>query len=246
MAFVSCRVARRIEWSKPSLVSLVLDAMAEPFAPGQFVNLALALEGERVKRAYSLANAPGSPIEVYVVAVSGGRLSPRLATLDVGDWLEFDPRPHGFFVASEFPESRDLWMIATGTGLGPYLAMLRHGDVFERHQRVVLVHSVREASHLGYRAELEALARGRSSFRYLPTITRGDDAGRSMTGRVTTLLASGELEQRAALALDPATSHVLLCGNPSMLDDVGASLATRGLRKHRRRAPGHVTTEAYW
>ncbi|MBM4359930.1 MAG: ferredoxin--NADP reductase [Deltaproteobacteria bacterium] len=245
MGFVPCRVARRIDWCGPGLFSLVLDATPEPFEPGQFVNLALDLEGARVKRAYSLANLPGESIEVYVVAVPGGRLSPRLASLREGDPLEFDPRPHGFFVASEVPSSRELWMFATGTGLGPYLAMLRRGDVFARHETVVLVHSVREAAHLGYRAELERLAATIPSFRYLPTLTRAEHAD-LLHGRVTSVVASGELEARAGILLEPSRAHIMLCGNPTMLDDLGALLLERGLRKHRRRSPGHLTTEAYW
>jgi len=244
VAFRECRVAERVEWA-PGLVTLTLDATLDPHEPGQFVNLALDLDGERVKRAYSLANAPGTPAQLYLVSVAGGRLSPRLAALAPGDPLLADPRPHGFFLPSDVPAPREVWLLATGTGLGPYLAMLRAGRLIEQHHAVVLVHSVREAAHLGHRAELEGLASTSARFRYVPIVTRAPAAG-VLRGRMQTLLASGGLESRAGLTLAPERSHVMLCGNPAMLADVGEALAARGLVKHRRRSPGHVTTEAYW
>lgn len=245
MGWVECRVARRIEWAAPTLVSLVLDRVVPEFAPGQFVNIALEDEGARVKRAYSLANAPSAPAEFYLVAVDDGRLSGRLARLPAGAPLWLDPRPHGFFTLAEVPTTEVLWLFATGTGLGPFVSMLRHGEIFTRHEKVLLVHSVREVEHLGYRRELEALEATRASFRYLPTVTRGPSPS-TLTGRVTDLVSSGALEAQASQRLDPGRTHVLLCGNPSMLDGLSRLLSDRGLVRHRRRAPGHVTSEAYW
>jgi ferredoxin--NADP+ reductase len=244
VAFRECRVAERLEWA-PGLVTLTLDRALDPHEPGQFVNLALDLDGERVKRAYSLANPSGAAAQIYLVAVDGGRLSPRLAALAPGDTLLADPRPHGFFVPSELPAPRELWMLATGTGLGPYLAMLRTGRVLDDHHAVVLVHSTREQRHLGHRAELEAIASREPRFRYVPVLTRAPADG-LLRGRMQALLTSGELEAFAGLPLAPERSHAMLCGNPTMLEDVGAILAARGLVRHRRRSPGHLTTEAYW
>jgi len=244
VAFRECRVAERIEWA-PGLVTLTLDATLEPHEPGQFVNLALGVDGERVKRAYSLANPPGTPAQLYLVSIAGGCLSPRLATLAPGAPLLADPRPYGFFVPSVLPAPRELWLLATGTGLGPYLAMLRSGLLLEQHRAVVLVHSAREERHLGHRAELEELASTSARFRYVPVVTRALGDG-SRGARMQALLASGELESRAGITLAPDRSHVMLCGNPTMLADVGEALAARGLVKHRGRSPGHVTSEAYW
>ncbi len=238
------RVNARTEWAV-GLVSLVLDAKLERYEPGQFFNLALSLKGERVKRAYSIASAKSSAPEFYLVAVSGGRLSPELVRLQVGDCLDIDTRPHGFFVLGGVPRAQELWLVATGTGLGPYLAMLRDGEVFSRYESVLLVHSVREASHLGYRSELEALALERPAFHYLPTLTREPIEG-LLQGRFDAILASGELEEYARVPIGPERSHVLLCGNPGMLQTAQTQLEIRGLRKHRRREPGHVTSETYW
>lgn len=244
MVWVSSRIVARRDWAE-GLWSVTLDAVVLPYEPGQFVNLALEIDGARVKRAYSLASPAGSPAELYLVAVPGGTLSPALARRSVGDEVLVDPRAHGFFVSRELPDGRDLWMFATGTGLGPYLAMLRDGRVFERFERVLLVHSARMAAHLGYREELEELERRRAGFRYVPVTTREACRG-LLHGRIDARLRSGELEQRAGVTLEPSTTRVMLCGNPSMLEDVGAVLHDRGLKRHRRREPGQLVTESYW
>jgi ferredoxin--NADP+ reductase len=244
MSWKTARVIGRQDWG-PRLFSLVLDAAFEPHEPGQFASVALTVDGARTKRAYSFASAPGEPPEFYVVAVEGGVLSPALMKLCVGDALEVDARPHGFFVPSELPPSKNLWLFATGTGLGPYVAMVRDGRIFERHADIILVHSVREASHLGYREELENLAAADPRFTYLPTLTRESNAG-MLSGRIDTLLERGKLESAANRPIEPASTHVMLCGNPAMLDAMRARLDARGMRRHRRREPGHVTSETYW
>ena len=136
--------------------------------------------------------------------------------------------------------------IATGTGLGPFLSMLRSRQAFERAERVILVHGTRGVAELAHRPELEALVSERGAgFRYLPVLSRQPET-EFLHGRVTQTLASGELEQRAETPIAAETAHVMLCGNPSMIDEVLALLAARGLRRHRQRTPGHVTTEKYW
>ena len=244
MSFAATRVIERVDWSE-GLFSLTLDAEVEPYAPGQFFNLAVAIEGVRVKRAYSVVSTKDRPPEFYIVAIPGGKVSPVLDRLRVGDSLELDPRPHGFFVATEVPEARDLWMVASGTGLGPYIAMLREGSVFLRHEAIVLVHSVRTSAHLGYRRELEDIADARPAFHYLPTLTR-EHGATHLHGRVDAIVANGELERAAGLPIDAAHSHVMVCGNPAMLDSVKKALEERGLKKHRRRDPGQLSTETYW
>jgi ferredoxin--NADP+ reductase len=216
------------------------------FRPGQFMNLGLPLAGGFVSRSYSLASAPGEPLEVLLARVGQGALTPALFDLTEGAELSLDPKPQGFFTFDYVPPHRELWMIATGTGLGPFLSMLRSGEAFTHAQRVVLVHGARGATELAHRAELEALVSSHGSrFVYLPVLSRQPDP-QLLQGRVTTVLASGELERRAELQLTSEASHVLLCGNPAMIDEVIARLGERGLRRHRQRTPGHITTEKYW
>jgi ferredoxin--NADP+ reductase len=216
------------------------------FRPGQFMNLGLHLPSGFVSRSYSLASAPGEPLEVLLARVGEGALTPALFYLGVGSTLSLDPKPQGFFTFDYLPAHRELWLLATGTGLGPFLSMLRSGQAFERAARVILVHGTRGSSELAHRAELEAMVDQRgAAFRYIPVLSRRPEPG-LLQGRVTQSLESGELERRAETQIVPETAHIMLCGNPSMIDDVIALLAPRGLRRHRQRTPGHITTEKYW
>jgi ferredoxin/flavodoxin---NADP+ reductase len=216
------------------------------FRPGQFMNLGLQLPGGFVSRSYSLSSAPGAPLEVLLARVADGALTPALFALKEGDSVSLDPKAQGFFSFDYVPPHRELWMLATGTGLGPFLSMLRSGEAFSRAERVILVHGTRGPSELAHRAELEALvAERRDSLVYVPVLSREPEAA-LLSGRVTTALASGELERRTGIALDAEAAHVLLCGNPAMIDEVIGLLTARGLRRHRQRQPGQITTEKYW
>lgn len=226
-------------------MTLTLAERAE-FRPGQFMNLGLYLPQGFVSRSYSLASAPGQPLEVLLARVGDGALTPALFELREGSGIVLDPKPQGFFTFDFVPPHQDLWLLATGTGLGPFLSMLRSGAAFERASRVVLGHGVRSAAELSHREELEAMQQTRgSSFVYLPVLSRERDPA-LLSGRVTHVLSSGELEARAATTIDGARSHLMLCGNPAMIEEVTAQLLARGLRKHRQRTPGHITTEKYW
>ena len=221
-------------------------ASRAPFRPGQFMNLGLQLPSGFVSRSYSLASAPGDPLEVLLARVGEGALTPALFELGEGASLVLDPKPQGFFTFDYVPPHRDLWLLATGTGLGPFLSMLRSAQAFERATRVILVHGTRGPLELAHREELEALASARpTAFHYIPVLSREAEAG-ILSGRLTQALTSGELERRAEAEISPETAHCMLCGNPSMIDDVIALLAERGLRRHRQRTPGHITTEKYW
>lgn len=238
-------VSRR-DWA-PGLATLVIDAAVEPFAPGQFVNLALEAEGTIERRSYSIASPPGRPLEFLVTEVPGGKLTPRLLRLAPGAPVLVEPKPQGFFTLQWVPPARELWLVATGTGLGPFLSLVQSAELWQRFERVVLVHGVREASQLAHRADLERIASehpGRLSL--VAALSREAAQSGLYAGRVTTLLADGGLERAAGLTLDPERSHLMLCGNPAMIEEMTKLLAERGLRKHRVRTPGHVTVEKYW
>ncbi|HYP86839.1 MAG TPA: ferredoxin--NADP reductase [Polyangiaceae bacterium] len=244
MAVIETIVVNRHDWA-PGLMTLRVAERAE-FRPGQFMNLGLFLAEGFVSRSYSLASAPGQPLEVLLARVGTGALTPALFELKEGSKLSVDPTPQGFFTFDYVPPHRELWLLATGTGLGPFLSMLRSGQAFERAERVILVHGTRGPTELAHRSELEALAAGRGgAFRYLPVLSRSSE-GDLLQGRLTQALASGELERRAETEISAASSHLMLCGNPSMIDETITLLAARGLKKHRQRSPGHITTEKYW
>jgi ferredoxin--NADP+ reductase len=151
------------------------------------------------------------------------------------------PNPAGFLVLSEVPDAETLWLISTGTGIAPFISILRTETPWRRFRNVVLVHAVRHARELVYRDVVQQMP----SLRYISVVSREDAPG-SLSGRIPALVRDGRLEAAAGLKLAPETSQVMLCGNPDMLKDTSAVLVERGMRKNRRRTPGHITSESFW
>jgi len=240
------RVVGQTRWTE-RLCSLQVQAPLDLFEAGQFTKLALPIAGERVAGPYSLVNPPGAAaLEFYYNVVEAGPLSPRLARLQAGDALEVAPNPAGFLVLREVPEAENLWLLATGTGLGPFLSILRTEATWERFRRVTLVHATRLQADQAYRELIESLARERGErFAFVPFVSREAAPG-ALAGRVPEAIRDGRLERAAQTELSAARSHAMLCGNPEMVKDVTAALESRDMRKHRRRAPGHITVETYW
>jgi len=249
-AWVEGRVAGTRRWSE-HLYSLQVGAPEVTFVAGQFARLALpAPEGSKepmLGRPYSFVNPPHvQPHEFYFIVLPNGPLSPRLAALEPGASIWMLPRANGFFSVSEVPDAESLWCISTGTGIGPFLSILRTDDPWTRFSRVVLVHATRYANELTYRDEIAAIARARAGvFSYVPMVSREPTPG-ALSGRIPAAIEDGRLEARAGVPLTAANAHAMLCGNPAMIDDTQRALATRGMRRHRRRDPGHITLETYW
>jgi ferredoxin--NADP+ reductase len=249
-AWIEGRVAGRRRWTD-SLYSIGVEAPSLTFTAGQFARLALpappGAKDPMISRPYSFVNPPhGSPHEFYFILLSEGPLSPRLAALEAGESLWLAPRASGLFSINETAEADSLWCLSTGTGIGPFLSMLRSEDPWTKFERVVLVHSVRHAEELTYRDELAGVARARPGrFDYVQMVSREAHGG-ALAGRIPAAIEDGRLEGRVGLSLTPENAHAMLCGNPAMVDDVQKVLAARGMRRHRRREPGHVTLETYW
>jgi ferredoxin--NADP+ reductase len=248
--WVEGRVAGLRAWTD-RLFTVEVRAPEVTFVAGQFARLGLpAPPGEpepMVGRPYSFVNPPGTPHhEFFFNVVPGGPLSPRLGALRAGDALWLAPRANGFFSIAEVPEAEALWCIATGTGLGPFLSILRTPEPWEKFARVVLVHAVRVGADLAYRDVIAGIGRAHpGAFSHVPVVSR-EAVADALPGRIPALIEDGRLETRAGVALTAENAHAMLCGNPAMVDDVQAALAKRGMRRHRRREPGHVTVETYW
>lgn len=244
--WLETEVIENRHWTE-TLFTLRVAGAPLAFEAGQFVRIALDIEDKRVARAFSIVNAPGEALlEFYGVVVPQGPLSPRLARLQPRERLFVAANPAGFLVLSEVPTAETLWLMATGTGLAPFISMLRADTPWQRFEKVVLVHAVRHAPELVYRDDVErARAKHGPRFSYIPVVSR-ENAPHALRGRIPALLAEGRLEGAAGLELAPTGSQVMLCGNPDMLKDTTAALVERGLRKNRRRTPGHITVESFW
>jgi len=234
-----------------SLHSLQVAAPEVTFIAGQFGRLALPAppgsKEEMLGRPYSFVNAPGTaPHEFYFVAVPDGPLTTRLAGLSPGDPIWLLRTANGFFSVGELPDAEALWCLSTGTGLGPFLSILRTPEPWARFGRVVLVHAVRRGNELTYGDVIAGIgAEHPGAFTYIPMVSREPHPG-ALAGRIPDAIRDGSLESRAGLALAAANAHAMLCGNPAMVDDTQKALEARGMRRHRRREPGHITVETYW
>lgn len=248
---------------------------APPFVAGQYAVLGLPLpegesdpyaQGDRrrpprlagiVRRSYSIASPPSERrhIAFYIVRVEGGKVSPCLSDLRVGDRLYMSERFQGRLTLDNavLPSGQapDVVMLATGTGLAPFLSMLREAQLEKlrgrapRWRRCVLLHGAREEADLGFRGELEAMAGADPTFAYAPSLTRSDAAWAGRRGRVQSAFDDGTL---AALGLagDPANTHVFLCGAPGMIDEAEALLLPRGFTPWKPKAPGNIHLERFW
>lgn len=249
-AWIEGTVAAHRQWTE-RLFSLRIDmpagAPALQFEAGQFARLALDIGGERIARPYSFVNAPGdTPLEFYYGIVPAGPLSPRLAKLEAGDRVYVAPNPAGFLVLSEVPDAANLWLLSTGTGIGPFLSILRTGIPWKRFRRVVLVHAARHPGELVYGEVVESVSQAHASQFAFVRVVSGEPAPNALRGRIPALIADGSLEAHARCPLSAADAQVMLCGNPEMVKDATTTLALREMKKHRRRSPGHITVENYW
>lgn len=248
--WIEGKVVANKRWTE-RLYSLQVAAPSLTFVAGQFARLALpAPPGSRepmLGRPYSFVNPPGGPAhEFYFNVLPQGPLSPRLAELDPDDSLWLLDRANGFFCIAELPDASALWCIATGTGLGPYLSILRTDDPWEKFERVVLVHAVRYAADLSYGDVIAGIAAARPGrFGFAPFVSR-EALPHALAGRIPDAVRDGRLEAWTGVPLAAENAHVMLCGNPDMVRDMQVVLEERGMRRHRRREPGHFTLETYW
>lgn len=246
-----------IRYWTPTLVTLrTTRYQGFRFTPGHYTRLGLgaadASMSDTVWRPFSLASAAYDDfLEFIAVLVPGGAFSEQLKHLRAGDRLRVDKASYGFLTVDQLAPGKDLWLLASGTGLGPFLSILHDPTVWQNYQRLIVAHSVRHSSELAWRDEIadipkgELFAEAKATLSYLPVVTR-EPGATQLAERIPLLLADGRLEQAAARPLSVATSRVLVCGNPAMTRELRQSLAARGFATNRRGIPGQMAFEKYW
>lgn len=263
----SATVTQRIEIA-PGLIILrvVPDDPLFRFEAGQYTVLGMKVKEPRIagedegdvpqdperliKRAYSIASSSlqDKYIEFYVTLVSSGALTPRLFLLEPGGRLFMGSKAAGVFTLRRVPEGHHVLLLATGTGLAPYMSMLRSELVCGGPRRFVVLHGARYSWDLGYRTELSMLARECHNLTYLPSVTRAgeDPSWGGLTGYLQEILFSGLVEDSTGIQLSPNGFHVFLCGNPAMITAAKSGLIARGFTPDKGRAVGDIHTEEYW
>ena len=252
------KVLEKKVWTDGLFTISIDGSGVEPFKPGQFLHLAgypngiaedaddETREKQRVNRPYSVASPHGDRLEFFIVRVDDGELTPHLWKLEPGDDIEVSEKAAGRFTLEKTPDAENLWLVATGTGLAPYVAMLRTDEPWERYRKIVIVHGVRHATDLAYTEELREMEKSRGgAFKLVQALTR-ESADGAMQGRIPALIESGDLEKEVGCEMTKEASAVLLCGNPAMLDSMEELLGKRSMVKHRSKAPGQIVLERYW
>ena len=220
------------------------------FTAGQFARIGLKVGDELVVRAYSVVSSPfDETLEFFSIVVPEGKFTSNLQHLKVGDELYLEKIPYGYLTLARYqlPLPQDLWLLGTGTGLAPFLSMLQDFETWNKYKYINLIYSVRTQDELAYvdciQEIAETFGEGHTGFKFIPIITRDPEA--ALHHRLPILIENGELERAAGLQLNPETSHVMLCGNPEMVEDTKEALKARGLTMNRR-GEGNIAVENYW
>lgn len=262
---VAVKVTAVTAWTDTLFSFRVTRPQGFKFTAGQFVRLGVnprqlvhfandtAFESstETIFRAYSIVSSPYDEfIEFFSVVIPDGAFTSLLKYLQVGDTLQLNPTPFGFLTLARYqlPLPNDLWLLATGTGLAPFLSMLKTLEIWEQYQHIYLVYSARTQAELAYLDDIAQLkatyGETGAAFQFIPIVTRDRDFA-GLQERLPTLITNGQLEAVANATLDPMSSHVMLCGNPQMVEDTKDALKARGLTMNRR-GEGNIAVENYW
>lgn len=235
------------------------DGGVPTFQPGQYVALGLPGSAPRyagapaeaeapaadkiIKRAYSIGSSPakGDYFEFYIAIVPDGALTSRLAVVKAGDRLFCQPKVTGTFTLDGVPGDHNLVLVSTGTGLAPFMSMVRTPATWTPGRKITIVHGVRYPQDFAYADELSSFASSNPGFTYLPIASRAESSFTGRKGRVQVLFEDGSIQ------LAPQVDHVYLCGNPAMIDDLERDLTTKlGYVVHSKKTPGNLHVEKYW
>lgn len=240
MAYTEQQVTALWKWSEKTFSFTTTRPDGFQFQNGEFVTLGLRHEGKLIARAYSIVSTNDAEhLEFLSIHVPDGPLTSRLAKVREGEPVWINSKATGSLTLRHVQPGRNLYLLATGTGLAPFMSLVRDRGTYDRYEKVILVHTVRTRAELAYREQIQALSGDR--LLYLPTVTREPF---ETSERCSDLFRSGALFSRLGLAhADPERDRVMLCGNPHMNDEMSRYLEERGWTMTKHRGIGNFTVE---
>ncbi|MGK6356373.1 ferredoxin--NADP reductase [Sphingomonas sp. DT-207] len=251
-SFATCQVRWVKHWNE-HLFSFAIERPASfRFRSGEFVMIGLPVDGKPLMRAYSIASPEwAEELEFLSIKVPDGPLTSRLQMIKPDDQLYLSRKPTGTLVADALLPGKRLFLLSTGTGLAPFLSIIRDPDIYERFGQIVLVHGTRRVSDLAYHDLLTSQLSGDPlvgdqallQFHYIPTCTR--EPFRTQ-GRIGALMEDGTLFRPplgGAREFDPETDRVMMCGSTPMIRELATLLDARGFEEGANSAPGHYVLE---
>lgn len=230
------------------LFSIYVNASINPFIPGQFTKIGAKLNNKFICRAYSYLNDPSNPnLEFYITKIKSGTLTTVLHNLHQNDDIMISKESYGKFILKEIPKCDNLWMIASGTGIAPYLSIL---DSFDKKlssfSKIILIHAVRYSKNLNYLTKMIKLTKKYQGQLLIQTILSQEFSSHTLFGRIPNLIENNILEKKIGLYLNQ-NSHIMLCGNPHMIIDIKNILYKKyKMISHSSKIIGQITQERYW
>jgi ferredoxin--NADP+ reductase len=261
-------VIQRIDFTSDLMIlKVALDGGVPPaFKPGQFLALGLPASAPRatdsspekpvpapdafIRRAYSIASSPNERefLEFYIAKVKSGALTPRLFALNVGDRVFVSPKATGMFTLDQVAVDQNLVFIGTGTGLAPYMSMIRTHLEAKEARKFAVLHGARNSWDLGYRTELFYMQRFAQNFSYFPILDEPQSEAvpwKGDVGFVQHLWEKGVIEKAWGFKPHPTNSHVFLCGNPLMIEAMKEVVVREGYTVHSKQVPGQIHIEEF-
>ncbi|MFQ6609988.1 MAG: ferredoxin--NADP reductase [Fidelibacterota bacterium] len=250
------------------ILRIVPDGWELPdFKPGQYAVLGLPGSTPRIEfsdpedtlpdpekfilRAYSVASASRQKeyLELYITLVRSGALTPRLFSLNPGDKIHLAPKIKGVFTIDDLPSNLNLILMGTGTGLAPYMSMIRTGIKTGGDRKIAVIHGARHSWDLGYRSELMTIRNITGNFTYIPIISRPQlevVPWSGETGYVQQVWDRELIEKDWGFKPTPENTHIFLCGNPGMITSAVEIFGKSGFKEHSKKSPGEIHLEKYW
>ena len=244
---------QKVRWVKkhtPKLLSFSITRPADfDFIAGQFAKLGFMNGDNYVSRAYSMISSETAEyLDFYAILIEDGIMSDHFKQMQAGDTLLLDKKPVGFFTVNRIPQGKALILLATGSGIAPFLSMLQSAEFWQKAGKIVLVHSVSYADDLvfeQYLADLKdhsLIGQYTDKLVYQPVITREKVNG-TLHQRIPQLLESGELEHALNISFNKADTRFLICGNPNMVKASYDHLKAKGYALHRVHKNGEIMME---
>lgn len=247
MLWIHAKIIDIKKWND-RLFTLIINAPINPFIAGQFTRLSYIQENnKRIQRAYSFVNTTNSQkLEFYILLIPNGIFTPKLLETNKEKFF-ISKNSFGFFTFHELPIKENIWMMATGTAIGPYFSILLSENVLQKFKKIILIYSIKHLTDLHYLDIFKKIKKKYGKKIIIKIILSQENNKKFLYGRITKLLQLGILESSVNEKLSPHCSHVMLCGNPEMIREMKIILKKKkNMIQHLRRKPGHITSENYW
>ncbi|QJC36487.1 ferredoxin--NADP(+) reductase [Enterobacteriaceae endosymbiont of Donacia simplex] len=240
---------KKIKYWTENLFSIIINAKINNFSAGQFTKLALDINGKKIQRAYSYINSPNNQnYEFYISNIKKGKLSPYLYNLKINDKIFISKNSSGTFILNNIQSCKNLWMLSTGTGIGPYLSILQDKVCFKKFAKIILIHSIRYIEDFNYLNLVKSIEKNYYNKLIVQIIlTRNTNINNFLYGYIPNLIKNGQLEKKIGIKISPRNSHIMLCGHPEMIQQTQNFLEkNRGFSKNLKNQNGNITSERYW